>query len=686
MAGWGVILNPTSDPLRTNVAQLDISNGAATGIGYRLLAPAEFPPPKTNPIHASSFSTEGAVATDVAHYDNREINLQVRVTGSSAADLESKLGALYQMLGQINRKGGSLKLTSPNSTVVYFDLTPEAEGGCQFTSGYVARNRAVVSLRLAARPFWRAAEIDLGSNSETTLPWLVFTDTGVKGDVPALGRLVVTDSAGADQWTVIVGVQSEYYSNAATEALAYQAEDFTVLSTSTKVAGAAGASGAGSNVIRNTDLTTTLQALLKSEIDASNLALTHKGDFRIWARLYRPTGNTGAVTVRLEWAEGDYHNPALNDPVAYAANDREGVFTWANLGTVHISPDSDRWEFRLLASSTIPGDEIDVDCFLLFPTTEGYIELSGLLNLAVPSLLSARDEFNQAAGALNGKTLPAGGTWAGAGDPDDFALNTTDKTARRTATADASAPTGGRYALAGVTTYSSILVECDIKPDQDYTAVRGIVARYVDATNWLMLIEQTQGLGQKEFQVRTCIGGAVSVLQFTQLTPTRPGNFWTFRLYVDARGGYTAWAGLTGSTQLQKLFSGWNSTLATGGTLATGQVGIYDAYTGASAMNRDYDNFRAWVPTADAAIFASQSLELRHDRARREDTAGTFNVNVSVRRGRYLTIPAAGQEARTVRLLVKGFRNDPYTQPDPAIDDISAQLFYTPRGLVVPEA
>jgi hypothetical protein len=49
-----------------------------------------------------------------------------------------------------------------------------------------------------------------------------------------------------------------------------------------KTAGASGASGAGSNVVRNTDLTRTYQAVLNSEVDATNAALTHKGTFRVW--------------------------------------------------------------------------------------------------------------------------------------------------------------------------------------------------------------------------------------------------------------------------------------------------------------------------------------------------------------------------------------------------------------------
>ncbi len=38
----------------------------------------------------------------------------------------------------------------------------------------------------------------------------------------------------------------------------------------------------------------------------------------------------------------------------------------------------------------------------------------------VAGAFTARDEFDQTAGALTGKVAPVGGTWAGAGDADDF--------------------------------------------------------------------------------------------------------------------------------------------------------------------------------------------------------------------------------------------------------------------------
>jgi len=82
-------------------------------------------------------------------------------------------------------------------------------------------------------------------------------------------------------------------------------------------------------------------------------------------------------------------------------------------------------------------------------------------------------------------------------------------------------------------------------------------------------------------------------------------------------------------------------------------------------------------------MFASQSLEVRHDAVLREDSTGSLWGPVSAYRGDLLTVPASGKESRTCEFLVKACRNNPYTGADTGIDDISARLYVTPRGLVV---
>jgi hypothetical protein len=677
----GLVLNPTSDGFPT---ELNIGDG----LTYAPKA-AAFPPPTPRPAYASSYDTEGSIASDEAHYDNREITIAMWVSGGGAPDVEEALNDLAKMVGQVNREGGVLKFTTPNGTVCYFDLVQEASAELTVDHLYLWKNLAEVQLRLVARPFWRGVEVDLGSTSETSLPWLILAEAGQAGDVPSLGRVVVT-SPDRDMWTVIIGGQSRYYSADATAALGYQAEDLTPVGTSTKTAGATGASGSGSNVVRNTNLTSTYQAILRSEIDATNAALTHKGTYRVWAKLYRPTGNTGAVSVRLEWAEGDYTRPTLNDPVGYAADDREGVFTWVNLGIVSIDPTSTRWEFRLLAKSTIAGDEIDADCFLLVPTEVVYTELSGKAQFQWPSSFSALSTFDTESGAITGDSATVGGAWAGAGDADDFSAGSS--VATRTAVSDAADT--GRYAISGAAAFAAQLVQVDLKVGTASGVLTegefGVLARYVDTSNFLRAAVRNTGASTPQLEVvriEKRVAGTFTILADVLISPLALSTFYTLSLLVDAAGRWTVWLNAQGLGVGEPIAAGYDAVLATGGALDDGKPGMYDEWGSAAACTRTYDNFAAWAPANNAAIFAGQSLTLAHDGATRKDATGTVPSTVPLRSGRYLKIPPAGPEGRSTRLAILALPNDPYTMGDvAAIYDLSAQLYVTPRGLVVPEA
>ena len=685
----GQMLPVVFDPIAENpdATELDVNDGASGRSGYVVLAdPApQMDPPTPAVVYADSYSTEGGIPLDRdPKYPNVQRSFTVRVYGTDEDDLEANLAALYMKLGKFHREGGVLGWTTNAGTVCYFDVTPEATAPTTFGTSYLRHFRADVPVQLATRPFWRGEEVDLGVTSETTLPWLVLTELGPDGDALALARLIVNDDSGNDQWKCIFGIQSRYYDSDATAALAYQAEDLTLLGTSTDTAGAAGASSA--NVVRNTDLVPTWQGILKSEIDATNAALTHKGSFRVFVRLYRPTGNTGDVAVRLEWAEGDYRRPTANSIVTYLANDREGVFTWADLGLVHISPASDRWEFRLLAKSSVAGDEIDADAFLLFPTTEGYGEASALLVADNPSAFSDRDEFNQTAGALTGKTSAGGFTWAGAGDATDGNVETTDNTVERTAVSDADQNTG-RYFISGVSAFADQVAQVEFKASSHtvgFGAVyhQGALARYVDTSNWLMATI-SRAFNTTSLVVRMRVAGTVSALGVLSVSPAT-AVWYTVRLLADGAGRWSVWLGDTryplGGPRLQ----GQNAALATGGALATGKPGFYDAWTSGSASTRNYNNFAAWVPATDAAAFANEAVQFTYESVIREDSTGAFAVPVSKFSGRYPRFPPAGLEGRSVRTLVKMFRHDPATMPDGGIDDLSAQLFVTPRGLSMP--
>jgi hypothetical protein len=217
-----------------------------------------------------------------------------------------------------------------------------------------------------------------------------------------------------------------------------------------------------------------------------------------------------------------------------------------------------------------------------------------------------------------------------------------------------------------------------------------VIARAGSTTDNLVLgqitFSATDGTGEAAVWMASGASSQVYLARATNLT-FAADTYYTVRLQVNAGGQFFLWVFPQGGAPGEPILRGRDAALATGGARATGTVGIYDAHNSASACTRTYDNVLAFVPTADAAIFSQQSLTLAHDGATREDSGGTFSSKVSDRRGRYLKIPPAGPEGRSTRLAVLALPNDPYTMSDAAaIYDLSAQLFVTPRGLVVPEA
>jgi hypothetical protein len=188
--------------------------------------------------------------------------------------------------------------------------------------------------------------------------------------------------------------------------------------------------------------------------------------------------------------------------------------------------------------------------------------------------------------------------------------------------------------------------------------------------------------------VRKRVAGTVTTIATSSNQLVSPSTTYTIAVSADASGNFVASLKL-GSTTLKSL-SGTDSVLATAATLASGKGGMYDEYTAASpAVTRTYDNFELESYSTsdaknDAAIFASQSCEIRNDGVVREDSGGTVWNDVSRYEGDFLQVPATGRDARTVRFTLKAARYGPSIGADSGIDDISARLSYQPRGLTIP--
>ena len=279
---------------------------------------------------------------------------------------------------------------------------------------------------------------------------------------------------------------------------------------------------------------------------------------------------------------------------------------------------------------------------------------------------------------MTGQTLPVGGTWSGAGDATDFQINTTFKTTTRTSGATV------RFGLAGTSVLDAAAVQVDVWNNADYANPQGLIARYVDTSNFVtMYVEEVSSYVGWSIYKSVAATSTLLASGTLPLLASSGDTVVSLRLVIDAAGRFKGYAGVGGAA-LVELVDGGDPDLATGGTLDDGKVGLWDE--GGLATVRHYDNFGAWAISTDAAVFGSQSLEIRHDRAIREDSTGALWDTPSRYAGDYLLLPVTGAEGRTARVIVKAARSVPGSGPDSGIDDISARLYVTPRYLSVPEA
>jgi hypothetical protein len=383
------------------------------------------PTPGIDPRWAQPADADGDRLASM-RYLNREIAGSIEIVPAAgaraASDARTALGRLADKVAKVNREGGTLRRELPSGEVVTFDLLTADPIDPSWDVDWDAASIVRVELRCTAMPFARGAEQVRTARSERTLPMLVFTETSIPGDVPALGRLVVTDTQAVSQSWCVWGLQSSTYDAASTAALFYEAEALTPLGTAA-VATVSGASGGASrNALTEGSLTSEWTALLSTRA-LGGAHLTHVGEYRVFARIQRPATNAGAVGVALEWALGDFRAFTRNEATTYAPGEFEEAWTIVDLGVVAIPVDTPQWEGRLIARTSSDGDDLSVDALWLVPTERSGEAAGVAATVAAPTTLSARDPFEGSAeGALSGQSLPVGGRWSGAGDGDDFTI------------------------------------------------------------------------------------------------------------------------------------------------------------------------------------------------------------------------------------------------------------------------
>lgn len=314
--------------------------------------------------------------------------------------------------------------------------------------------------------------------------------------------------------------------------------------------------------------------------------------------------------------------------------------------------------------------------------------ISADIGLVTPS---ARDEFTQVVSGgsdpLTGLTAVIGGVWAGAGDADDFVVEDTGHTAQRTAVSDGGiGPQSGRLAISGVSAFAAQAVQVDFKTSAEAPRL-GVIARYVALTDFLAVVVTPNVADPALVNVVKRVASANVELNGSGLTPLAPavpvGAWFTIRVAVYASGVFAVWLFPRGARPGNPIVVGSHTDLATGGTLATGKPGFVDLHDESSVCTRTYNNFLAWVPSADAVLNASQSAELTTNGMYRQAALDDAYGPVSQVVGDLPRLPPT-VEGRTTEIFVKVSRGDFDQLPDSGIDDLSVQVYYRPCWLTVP--
>ena len=615
---------------------------------------------------------------------NRVIELEVRCFGTN---MLAQVKLLQRKIGKLSQYRGTLKRTLGTGEVIVFDVL-DADVVVPADHLFANFSSATCSVTLLCKPLGRGPEVQVATFSETTLPAAVFSFAAPAGDVPALGRLEVTEAASADQAFLHWGVEcAGYLGTAAVSSLQFAGTSRLSYNGSTALA----VSGAVSGTVLNQGTLTTAYAAIMGMASSGTAYPSHIGTYDVWARMYTPA-NGGSVSVALEWAQGDLQNYTRNE-AAIIGPSRAG-FVYRNLGQValeKVTSGAQRWDAQIIAKTTFTGDDVAVDYVELFPVLEGYGEARAVQTTTAITTYRAWDDF--ASGSYGGSivagtpdTLPRGGTWgtvASAYETDDFTV--TGGVAQRTAVSDTATDIRyGRLVYAsGTSAMAEAVSQIDFKLGT-YGKAQGAAARIVDKDNFLAAYWSPS---QDTIFIQKVVAGTPTTLSsFYEpglVTYGYTGVDWQIMLRVSAGG---TWVARIASVDGVFGFSldGYDSVLAVGGALASGYCGFIDWHPVATAETRQYDNFIAWTPRVDAAVFAGKKATVYHDRFRRYDSAGTALGKAGDYRGDYFKIPASNVGG-TVRMIARYTRGLPETGSDPTVDDIGGTVWATPLYLNVPE-
>lgn len=665
-----------------------------------------------------AYLADGAIGSSPVDYrlPNRQIVAPMKLLARGTVTFETIRRQLQAKVALFQKEGGWISRVTAAGGTVFADVVNASLtlGGDWMQANTTAAQRADVhaELKLETIPDFYGSEITLDDKTETTALALTTVlklsaaDAVISGDYPARVRVVVDEDDGDTQLGLMWGFRSRYYDSASTASLTYEAEALTPLDTA---AAQTLFAASGGTAVTHQNVRTDWTAVLSTQAVGGGAQMTHKGTYRVWAR-FATSALTEGMRARLVWRTGTLVNAQENDAVNVPAAG-SGIFYWRDLGEVRLDPaptGTHQWEGRIEAiAETSTSPIIWVDAVHFVPVDDGYGVLRSPQTIPTITSYAGSDSFTSttSGGTLNGRVAPTGGTWATSGDATDFVFADTfntsvGETIKRTATG----ATNGKFGILGATNYTNVQVEVSANVDLDDTGDPaltlwprlGVIARWTDSSNHLRAFIRHFAVGGTQRAmiviqevlagVTTQYGADTFALSNTEwlnsawrviLTVTDNGSAIAYMKALGQNVGTGGGAIPNGTVMTSKSIQ--LGSLATGGVLATGKIGIFDHYAGVTAsVDRYYDDFRvASIPTLDATMYPNQSCELRTDGILREGSAGNI-YNTAPHIGDLPRLPVSGLENRKVEIYIKGSRGDFADIADTGIDNISAQVFYRP--------
>lgn len=418
MPGIAYVLDPDGAPLALSEAN-----------GINVLKPVRSVPAKSEKLWTSNIDSEGELSAG-SKRGNSEHTLPLRLTGATEKEFRERQVKLEQKFDKLDREGGVLRVILPDEEWIDWEVRAVDAGEKLFDNRYVHHKRTQGEITFTCAPFGKGEEELIGEFSFAGAAKRVLEVVAekVKGSAMALGRAVVT-SPEADMWHLMWGKESRSYSEAATAKDSYAAKELTPLGGATSTTATVDGQ-AGTSVVRQATLTPNWTAMLSTQISGVG-QMTHEGVFEPIIWVHMPATNTGEVGIGFEYWVGDSVRRVELEPIYFEPDHyREGKVIQLPLGHIFLRASengSHQWEGRVIARSTVTGDDLDILDIALRPLEEGNGKVAITPTLQQPAALVTRDEFDQGVGALNGKVLAAAQSLAtkspGTG-ADDAAIGT----------------------------------------------------------------------------------------------------------------------------------------------------------------------------------------------------------------------------------------------------------------------